>query len=88
MKKLFKRHYQAIVKRGLITDETDIGDFIDKMYEELQEIDEARRCEDIVNEIIDLMCVCTNTLIKQRVDIEKELLKNVLIQEKRANEKK
>lgn len=103
MKNLFKRHYNAIVNRGLITPETKIIDFLNKIREEFNELDFEiihsdinnldvnnlyHLCydENVVNESIDLIMTIINMLQYFNVDIEEELLKNVELQEKRANE--
>jgi phosphoribosyl-ATP pyrophosphohydrolase len=85
MKNLLKRHYQAIVNRGLITSKTQTSDFVKKIKEEFDEMQDAYNDEDFIQESIDCMCVITNMLQHLGVDIEKELIKNIEIQEKRAN---
>lgn len=94
MIKLLKRHYNAIVKRGLIKEETTLLDFVAKSEEEVLEYSIECYHEYYNNagknwkqEAIDLICSVTNALIHHNVDIEKELLKNIETQEKRANEK-
>lgn len=88
MKELFKRHYQAIVKRGLIHDKVNIHDFFLKVTEEMQELSNAiYENDNIEQEAIDLMMTTVNLCTWLGIDIEKELLKNTEIQEKRANEK-
>lgn len=89
MKKLFQQHYQAIVKRGLINDDTNLDDFLDKLDEEVFELKESIDfwvIEKFKQESIDCICVLTNMLQHLGVDIEVELRKNIKIQEKRANE--
>jgi len=90
MKKLFKQHYQAIVDRGLINSETGIYDFFDKIVEEMQELANAifEDSENKNQELIDLMMVCVNLAEWIGIDIEKELIENIKIQEKRVNENK
>jgi phosphoribosyl-ATP pyrophosphohydrolase len=86
MLNLLKRHYQAIVNRGLITKETGIDDFLVKLKEEYNELQDAYNDEQFIQESIDCMCVITNMLQHIGVDIEKELIKNIEVQERRANE--
>ena len=89
MKNLFERHYQAIVKRGLINDDTNLDDFLDKLDEEVFELKESIDfwvTEKFKQESIDCICVLTNMLQHYGVDIESELIKNIEIQEKRAYE--
>lgn len=101
MKNLFKRHYNAIVNRGLITPETELIDFQIKITEEhgelksIMAIDRNKQfknneiyklTDSSIQESIDLIMVNINMLYHYGVDIEKELLRNVELQEKRANE--
>lgn len=48
MMKLFERHYQAIVHHGLINENTNIDDFMDKMVEEYQEILDSKDDNELV----------------------------------------
>ena len=96
MKKLFKRHYQSIVNRGLITEnKTTIVDFKNKIREEFYELSDSITIDMYLNEVftdnskqesIDLVMTVLNMLEYMGVDIEKELIKNIELQEKRANE--
>lgn len=93
MKKLFERHYQAIVKCGLIDDDTTILDFAEKIAEEQLELQKELfksffvGSNNLEQEAIDLVCSTINMLVHFGYDIEQELLKNIETQEKRANEK-
>ena len=89
MKKLFQRHYNAIVKRGKITDLTTDEEFRNKIKEEFSELDNEfcklyDNSEKINQEGIDLIMTVVNYFIFKGVDIEKELLKNILKNEQRA----
>jgi phosphoribosyl-ATP pyrophosphohydrolase len=94
MKRLFEQHYEAIVKRGLITDKTTAYDFLDKIHEEYTEF--VIELEESINfkpnnykqEAIDLICSTMNMLIHFGVDIEQELIKNIKKQKERARNKK
>jgi len=75
---LFKRHYNAIVKRGLIDKNTTTNEFHDKLHEELDELNDVWTCkEEFVKEATDCIHVLVNMLIHEGVDIEKELIKNI-----------
>lgn len=92
MQELFERHYQAIVEQGLINDNTEVKDFINKMHEEFTEIrtlydNFEYNTREFDQEIIDLMCVCANSLIHYGINIEQELLKNIEKQEQCAKTK-
>jgi len=90
MKKLFKQHYQAIVKRGLITPNTELYEFSNKINEEKGELSTELlklikgKQNNYKQEAIDLICATMNLLIHNNVDIEKELIKNIKIQEERC----
>jgi hypothetical protein len=82
MLKLFKEHYQAIVKRGLITDRTHVFEFIEKHDEETKEMKEAYskysntgNLDKFFHEIIDTICTLTNMLLHFDIDVEIELKK-------------
>jgi NTP pyrophosphatase (non-canonical NTP hydrolase) len=94
MIKLIKRHYQAIVNRGLITDKTTVFEFSAKIQEEASELSvellkfSKFKPNNYKQESIDLVMTVFNMLQHYGVDIKKELLKNIEIQEKRADEAK
>lgn len=83
MNNLFKQHYNAIEKRGKITPETTIDDFIMKMYEEIDELSDytgigcKELSSDAVMEVIDVMAVCGNLLQHMGYDVEVEFKKNI-----------
>lgn len=65
MEELIKRHYEATRKRGCITADTDMKDFIEKMNEEFNEIEESYYKEsfrDSIYETVDLIAVCINAI--------------------------
>ena len=93
MKKLFKRHYNACVKRGVITPNTSLIDFSNKIIEEfsefIYELDMLPvNIEDMKQEAIDVIMVIINMLQHFDIDVKTELLKNVIVQEKRGNHAK
>lgn len=91
MEKLFKRHFEAIKKRGLISDKTSIGDFIKKMKEELKEVEEKQIYfgsdyeDELIHEIVDLMMVCSNCIKRYGYDLKQELEINTKHQETRKD---
>ena len=97
MKELFKRNYDAVVRRGLINEETlDFG-FWSKLNEENNEVYQQclivtrnlitceHRKENLNEEIADCLVVCANWLIYRGVDLEEILTKIAEKNEKRAN---
>lgn len=87
MIRLFKKHYKAIRKRGLIKEYTNDGDFYAKACEELKEIRTALK-ETKTQEITDLMMVCANWLNHRGCNIRKEVRKNLKTQQRRAKNMK
>lgn len=89
--KLFKRHYQAIEKRGQITEESTINDFIDKFNEESNEmLFEKEKLfnklrNNFIQEVIDTIMVLINMLQFLGVNIEDEFKKNTEHQEARKD---
>jgi NTP pyrophosphatase (non-canonical NTP hydrolase) len=87
MKELIERHYEATRKRGLINENTGMGEFIDKMQEELDEIANSYHVgefSDSIEETIDLIAVCLNTLEHFGYDFERKYKRNVEYQEQRS----
>lgn len=96
MEELIKRNYNATVKRGLITPNTNNSDFDSKLDEEYIELfDELCKADNIVEqtlndrqaeELTDIISVGINWLIKSGRDFKEELTKVVIKNERRANE--
>lgn len=93
MKDLINRSYEAIKARGLINKETLIIDFINKLKEEVGEIEEL--CDDqgrvrvmdmekFLNEWGDVLTVCLNFFTHYGVDIKNILKSNIKKNEARA----
>lgn len=78
------RHYEAIKKRGLINNKTKPEDFLEKLNEEFEELLYEDQEDLFIQEAIDCISVLNNMLIHMKVDIKEELLKNILVQEKRS----
>lgn len=85
MKKLIEENYKSIVKRGLITPETNSNDFIMKLEEEVQEFIEAEKysLNNENEELADIILVCLNYARHYGVDIESELKRKVEINKTR-----
>lgn len=76
MKDLIEENYKSIVARGLITPSTTRKQFIDKLFEEVSELEEASDINDwgnISEELADVILVCLNIAKHYKIDIEKEL---------------
>jgi NTP pyrophosphatase (non-canonical NTP hydrolase) len=88
MKELITRSYQAILKRGLITDNTNKLDFIRKMYEELGEVNSNRwenHEKEYIEECTDLATVCIMQIHHLGYDFKKEFEKVVIKNETRKD---
>jgi len=88
MKELIKRHYDAIVRRGLINPDTSLDEFREKLREEIEEMWLDDKYEDVVDgnmaqEAMDVVGVIFNMLIHCGFDIEAEFKYNVEHQEAR-----
>ncbi len=97
MKDLYKRGYEAIVKRGLINPGTSPDEFFKKLTEEYKEVDAAlfdfyqspndnrkKERDHYIEELADLMTVCANQMLHLGYDPEKEYLKVIEKNEARA----
>lgn len=87
MKKLIEDSYNSIVKRGLITPETGIVEFMEKLEEEVREfidsIDNPTTEDATAYELADIILVCLNISKHYKIDIEKYLYEKVLINSER-----
>ena len=80
MKTIIEENYASTVKRGLIKKHTDMQDFIDKIFEEVGEFEEAVEIgtlKDIKEELSDIILVCLNTAKHYGFDIEQELINKI-----------
>ena len=85
MKDLIERSYQSIRKRGKITNSTAKIEFIAKMYEELEEIEDHDSEEAYIKEVTDLAAVCINAVTHKGYDFKREFEKCVIHQETRKD---
>lgn len=91
MKNIIEGNYNSIVSRGLITPRTTRSDFLNKLFEEVDEFEEANSLNDwagICEELADVILVCLNFAKHYNIDIEKELIDKVGKNYKRANNEK
>jgi len=91
MKDIIESNYNSIRMRGLITPDTDMIDFIDKLSEEFNEFKESCKSESFTRqkeELSDVILVCLNIAYHFNIDIEKELKKKIKKNYDRADGKK
>jgi len=83
MKYLIKRNYKSIVKRGLIDENTRFEQFISKLYEEVNELHHNVSDANLREELADVILVCLNIAEHYQIDIEKEMINKIKINENR-----
>ena len=91
MEQLIKRSYESIKARGLIEKDTPRASFEAKILEEFTELMEAFIFNDSIairNESTDLINTLLNFQYHHGIDSEKELIKCIEKQEKRAKDNK
>lgn len=88
MKELIEANYKSIVDRGFITPTTTLFEFLDKIDEEVYELnDEALKPRDKSNlpeELADVIMVCLNMANHYNIDIEQEIKNKIEINKQRA----
>ncbi len=88
MKDLIEANYKSIVDRGIITPTTTLFEFLDKIDEEVYELnDEAMKPKQYSNlpeELADVIMVCLNMANHYNIDIEQEIKNKIEINKQRA----
>jgi len=78
MKQIIEKNYDSIIKRGLITPDTSVNEFLDKLHEECTELGhDCANGVDFAEELSDVILVCLNMAKHFDIDIEKELNKKI-----------
>jgi NTP pyrophosphatase (non-canonical NTP hydrolase) len=91
LEKIINKNYASTCKRGKITLETTHQDFINKIMEELRELQDAYNQKDFFNlnyEIADIILVCFNYCKHFNIPVEYYLEKKIQINYDRAKENK
>lgn len=88
MKELINNNYISTINRGLITSETTLLQFTDKLQEEVQEFLNYIDENNFKEELADIILVCLNIAKHYNIDIETELKNKIDINFKRASEVK
>lgn len=99
MKKIIESNYDSIIKRGYITPSTNAFDFLDKLFEEVSELEEVINkirdkqpsyeiFKDLNEELADVILVCLNFARHYRIDIEQELKNKIQKNYERARTNK
>ena len=83
MKQLIKENYEVTVNRGLITPSTTVQDFLDKLYEEVDELQnevdtgKTYNFDKLKYELADVVLVCLNLSKHFNIDIERQMKANI-----------
>jgi len=86
MKELIEDNYKTIVDRGLITPSTTHTEFLDKIYEEADELCLSYDYNDFENtkeELADVILTCLNMARHFNIDIMKEMKNKIEINRNR-----
>lgn len=88
MQELIGDNYQSIVYRGFITPTTTLFEFLDKLDEEVEELNKEalipKEWSNLPEELADVILVCLNMAKHFGIDIEQELKKKIKINQQRA----
>ena len=86
MKDLIEANYKVTVDRGLIKPSTTYNEFLDKIFEEVDELCLSYDYNDFENtkeELADVIMVCLNMAKHFNIDIIKEIKNKIEINKKR-----
>ena len=88
MKKLINDNYKSIVDRGFITPTTTLFEFLDKLDEEVRELNQEaltpKQYSNLPEELADVIMVCLNMAKHYNIDIEQEIKNKIKINKHRA----
>ena len=88
MQDIISTNYQSIVDRGFITPTTTLFQFLDKLDEEVEELNKEalmpREWSNLPEELADVILVCLNMAKHFNIDIEQELKNKININQQRA----
>ena len=96
MKKIIEDNYQSIVDRGFIAPYTNLNNFLNKIKEEVAELEigvlvdhEREVISDYTKEeIADVIMVCLNMAKHFDIDIEQEIKNKIKVNQQRAKDGK
>lgn len=85
IKEIQTRNYDATVRRGLITTDTQMNEFIHKLYEEVTELKDSTQFGIMDGlELADIIIVCLSVAKHMDIDIQDMLEKKTIINENRV----
>ena len=87
IKEIQERNYEATVKRGQITKETMSFEFVDKLKEELSELENHYFINGFIDEkeLADVILVCLSFAKHKNIDIMKVMQEKVIFNENRKD---
>ena len=92
MDKIIEDNYRVTVDRGFITPTTTLFEFLDKLDEEVEELNKealiSKEWSNLPEELADVILVCLNMAKHYNIDIEQELKNKIRINEYRAKQGK
>lgn len=98
IQEIINKNYDSIVKRGLINGKTNFDDFIEKLREEVTELEQAGKefikvsnrvnSDHMDEELADVILTALNYAHHYGIDIEKELIKKIKKNELRGISRK
>ena len=90
MKELIEANYKSIVDRGFITPTTTLFEFLDKLDEEVRELNQealiSKEWSNLPEELADVIMVCLNMANHFNIDIEEEIKNKIKINKQRAKD--
>ena len=90
MKKLINDNYKSIVDRGFITPTTTLFEFLDKLDEEVRELNQealiSKEWSNLPEELADVIMVCLNMANHFNIDIQEEIKNKIKINKQRAKD--
>ena len=88
MKELIEANYKSIVDRGLIAPSTNYFEFLNKIKEEVEELNKEalkpRPISNLPEELADVIMVCFNMAKHYNIDIEQEIKNKIEVNKQRA----
>ena len=88
MKEIIEANYKSIVDRGFITPTTTLFEFLDKIDEEVEELNKEalkpKQYSNLPEELADVIMVCLNMANHYNIDIEQEIKNKIEINKQRA----
>ena len=88
MKDLIESNYKSIVDRGLIAPSTTLFEFLDKIDEEVEELNKEalkpKQYSNLPEELADVIMVCLNFAKHYNIDIEQEIKNKIQTNKQRA----